>query len=120
MHWLVKLCGWWLGRGSLLLRHFLHAIGAARPRDHLAVGNDRLALLKRDATPHPIHFVADPIRNVSTQGRLQNDDAGVVVIESRIMRPDHRIMIRRPLQFADVSHTAGYHRIGIDRTVLIS
>src|SRR6202043_3092855 len=45
-------------------------------------------------------------------------DPGVVVVESCVVRSDDGIMFGSPLQLARVSHTAGHHRIRIDRPVL--
>jgi len=97
-HLLFEPHHWWLRRRGRLLRNFFHAIRTARARRDLAVGNDRLAFLQLDSAPRPINLVTDAIRNVSRALQHQTHDARVVIIESRIVSRDYRIMFRRPLQ----------------------
>jgi len=115
---LVKLCGRGFCRGSRLLGSFFHAIGTARACSDLAIGNHRLALLQRDSVPRPVDPVADTIRKISGSRQNQAHDVGMIVIEARVMRRDHRIVLCHPLQLARISHSTGHDGIGIDRTAL--
>ena len=100
------------------MRNFLYSIPTARARGDLAVIDHRLAFFKPDTVPGPINFVADPVRNIRGSRQDQTHDAGVVIVKSRIVRPDDWIMFRRPLQLAAISHSAGYDRVGIDGAIL--
>ena len=65
----------------------------------------------------PVNPVPETIRNINATRRGKPYDAGAVVIEPRVVRSDHRIMLRHPLQFVRVFHAPGDDGICVNRPV---
>jgi hypothetical protein len=117
-NWLVELCRWRLRRGSCLLRHFFHAIPAARARGNLAIGDQGFACFERNSMPTPENSVSNSIRNKNQTRPIHLLDLGMIEIESRVVSLNDWVMFRCPFQFATVPYSAWHDRIWIHRTSL--
>jgi hypothetical protein len=61
----------------------------------------------------PVDLIPDSKGEISSACQHEANDARVIVIETGIVRGDHGIVLRGPLQFANVPHSTGDDRVAI-------
>lgn len=103
---------------SHLLRHLLETVASTSARRHLPIGDDPLTLFQTRWVACPIGFISNTIRHILGPCQHKSHYPSSIIVEAGVGRGHDRMVLGRPPQFVNASHSRGHCAVVVSGTAL--